>query len=247
MLPTITINQEALAPWLGQVTPTGAYIVALVRWMDPRNEKVKAMMVKDYFLLQARFVAKLLPLIDLHSWGRDENGKKVLRPYSEGKLTQEVNALVKLGIVDKLTTFNKLDGKRRRYVKLSKLYYQAEERAERHADRLRKQAQEEGASAPARAREYTPKFEGTPHANLPVYIKRYNKPAAGGASPVAPARQAEEKKRPAFDFDTMRQEMLKQHEDPAACQEIERLIKDAKDKMAMEGRPCAMGKASKTG
>ena len=128
MLSFLTIDLAALAPWAGKIDGTDAMLVGLIRSLDPRNPTVRQRMLGDYLMLTTAYIAGQVPMIDL----------------APRTLRTRLLKLVRLGIIDKCAWFNKRTGHKCRYVKLSKLYYQAEDRAHRDAER-----------ALARTREYT--------------------------------------------------------------------------------------------
>ena len=138
MLPTVHVDQMTLAPWFGNIDGDDALIVSLVVSLDSRDDQVKRLMAGDYFMLTTSYVQEMLPLVAL----------------SEERIKKRLAHLAKIGLLDLRVAFNKRTGHRTRYVKPSKLYYNAQRKAQRAADEARKIRPEQEQEVVARAREY---------------------------------------------------------------------------------------------
>jgi len=116
MLPFVTIRQDVLEKWIGdspKIDVTDALLIALIRSLDPKNPEVAKLMWCGHFMLACRYVREKLPLINL----------------SPDWISRKLKRLQKIGLVDiriRQTSKGKL-----RYVKLSRLYWQEEERVKR--------------------------------------------------------------------------------------------------------------------
>jgi ribosomal protein L37AE/L43A len=126
MLSFLTIDLAALAPWAGKIDGTDAMLVGLIRSLDPRNPTVRQRMLGDYLMFTTAYIAGQIPMIDL----------------APRTIKTRIARLVALGIIDRVAWFNKRTGHKCRYVKLSKLYYKAEDRAHRDAERSLTRARE---------------------------------------------------------------------------------------------------------
>jgi hypothetical protein len=152
MLPQLHVDQMALAPWYGKIDGDDSLIVTLVCSLDSRYDEVRKYMADDYFLLTTSYIVRMLPLLAL----------------SEERIKKRIARLAKIGILDVRIAFNKRTGHRTRYVKPSKLFYQAKRKAEKIADGAKERAEK----APARAREYRVE-------NDPMQYKVENDPLIG--------------------------------------------------------------------
>ena len=124
ILAEVHIDQLTLSPWVGKIDMADAAIITLVRSLDPRNETVKKLMLGDYFPCSTSYMKEMLPLLALKD--------KAIRT--------RVQRLSKIGILDSIVVFNERTGHSCRYVKLSRFYYRAEERAQRIAEWAWRQA-----------------------------------------------------------------------------------------------------------
>jgi hypothetical protein len=119
MLPTVHIRQDALRKWCGdspKIDVTDAVLVALIRSMNATNPHVKELIWQGYFLLSRKYVREMLPLINL----------------TDDWISRKLKHLQEVGLVD-LRLRDTGKGKLR-YAKLSRLYWQEEERANRQAN-----------------------------------------------------------------------------------------------------------------
>lgn len=119
MLPTVHIRQDALQKWCGnppKIDVTDALLIALIRSLNPDNPKVAEIMWNGCFRLSRAYVREMLPLINL----------------ADDWISRKLRHLQKVGLVD---VYMRATGKgKQRYARLSRLYWQEEERANKRAD-----------------------------------------------------------------------------------------------------------------
>lgn len=108
----IVINQAALRPWVGKVNLKDAAIVGFIRALTPDDPAVRHYMLNGYYRLEAGWILRQVPLLDV----------------SEDWLLRCLKKLKVLGLLD---TFSTLGRKKRlkTYGRLSPAYFAAEQSA----------------------------------------------------------------------------------------------------------------------
>jgi len=108
----IVINQAALRKWVGKINLKDAAIVGFIRALTPDDPAVRHYMLNGYYRLNAGWILRQVPLLDL----------------SEDWLLRCLKKLKTLGLLD---TFSTLGRKKRlnTYGKLSAMYFREEQNA----------------------------------------------------------------------------------------------------------------------
>lgn len=121
MLPQVHIRQDVLKKWIGKrhkIDAVDALIVSLIRSLSPDNPKVAEYMWNGRYRLTRKYIREMLPLLE---------------HLTDDWISRRLRLLEKVGLVD--ICMRQTGKGKERYVKLSRLYWAEEDRANKEADK----------------------------------------------------------------------------------------------------------------